>query len=212
MGFTIGQLARKVLGGKFWRVARFYRSIFVNLERVADVVCEELDDNASLLDVGGGDGELINLILDRRPNTHVTMLDLKTEIGGSIHTKYWRNITLLPNTQLATIEGQYDLVLLSDVVHHLPLRLRELFFRQALMVLRNNARKLVIKDVEPIGMVSYLSYLSDFYISGDKDVSLISCSELIDSIRAIDHRIVVHETRLILEDHPNYCLVFRIDS
>ena len=62
---TIGKLARKLLGNKIFSIiARYYRAIFVDLEKVCRSF-PEIEDNAHILDVGGGDGELINILLSK---------------------------------------------------------------------------------------------------------------------------------------------------
>ena len=97
-----GQIARKLLGPAFKPVGEVYRRLFVNLERIVDVLERELPREATVLDIGGGDGALIDRLLFRRPDVKVTMCDIAPAIGAR-RESFMGPITLQrgPNRNLA---------------------------------------------------------------------------------------------------------------
>ncbi len=68
---------------------------------------------------------------------------------------------------------------------------------------------LVVKDVEPGHLRARLGYWSDRYITGDRNVSLVSRQFLVGLVRACDPAMSVSETPLHATDAPNYALAFR---
>ena len=60
----IGPFVRHLVGPRLERgLSDLYRRVFVDLDVVADVLARECPENARILDIGGGDGELINKLL-----------------------------------------------------------------------------------------------------------------------------------------------------
>lgn len=77
----ISKLFRKGLGKKFFKLAIIYRSFFVNLGLVASAVSEFIPSSALVIDIGGGDGMLLNWLLQSRKDICVNMLDIANNIG-----------------------------------------------------------------------------------------------------------------------------------
>ena len=71
-----------------------------------------------------------------------------------------------------------DMVLLSDVFHHVPIEHREQLVRDVLESFRGKPPILVVKDIVPAGLRSWLAFWADRNISGDRGVSAISPAEL----------------------------------
>jgi 16S rRNA G527 N7-methylase RsmG len=89
---TPGNLARRLLGPAFRPVGEAYRRIFVDMDKVADWMADRLPRSARVLDVGGGDGYVANLLLARRADIRVTLIDPSQEIGSFIdaaHLDRW---------------------------------------------------------------------------------------------------------------------------
>ncbi|MDB5027916.1 MAG: hypothetical protein JWO66_1605 [Candidatus Eremiobacteraeota bacterium] len=209
---TVGKLARKVLGPAFFtRVAHYYRAFFVNLAKVVDTFAREIPQGAHVVDVGGGDGAPLNYLLQARPDITISMLDLAPSIGGAIEPRFETRTRRLPGVSiadyLASGGARADAVIVSDVVHHVPVEAREEFFRDLGRLAATPGTVVMIKDVEPSGARAWLSYLADRYISGDRRVSLISRGTLRGLLsRHIDNA-SIREGALYRQDAPNYVLV-----
>ncbi len=209
----LGSLARKLLGERFFpRAGRAYRSVFVDLRKVIATL-PALPDGCHILDIGGGDGDVINLLLARFASARVTMIDLATNIGGSLSTTVADRVRVLPGLSLAAYAQQDagprpGAVIISDVIHHIPPAARPAFFGDLRNFVGDAPVKLIVKDVEPGHPLAWLGYMSDRLISGDPNVSLVSREEVSRLVRATFPKAAVRETALHQVNPPNYSLVF----
>ena len=209
---SVGSLVRAIVGPKVFRVlGRTYRSIFVNLDLVIDLLAELTPRGAHVLDVGGGDGAPVNGLVSRRDDVTVTMIDVGNSVGGWIEDQFLNRVSRRPRTPLAhyldAASPLPDVVLLLDVIHHVAVAERPDFFRVLGRYL--DARpggRIIIKDVEPGQLRATIGFWSDLYVSGDKNVSLICRRELQDALAAEAGPIHCRETNLFLRDAPNYLL------
>jgi len=198
---TPGQLARRFLGPAFQPVGEFYRQIFVDMAKVAVWIEGYLPPDAHVLDVGGGDGYLVNLLLDRRSDIRVTMSDIAPTIGTFISKANSNRVELLAGTDASKVRGRFDALTVADVLHHVPRAEREKFFAMlGDTAHRTGSSKILVKDIRPGNIRARLSLWSDLYVTGDKAVSLVTEDEiLIPGFRC---------TVSAMPDYPNYCLLF----
>jgi O-methyltransferase domain len=207
----IGGVTRRILGPAFPIAGNAYRAIFVDVRAVARAI-PELPQGGLLLDVGGGDGEILNHLLDLQPTIRVVAVDLASDIGGGLRPDLQSRIDLRPATSVSQYveAGQpADMVLLSDVLHHVPDEQREELIRDVLRSFGKNPPLIIVKDIVPEGFRSWLSFWSDRYISGDSGANPISPVTLVNLIQKVRPNLEVHSTNLLDVDFPNYCLVFR---
>lgn len=216
---SVGKIVRNVLGTKrFANVARLYRSIFLDIKKLTTTFDGIIPINAKVLDIGGGDGEVINQILAIRKDLTVTMIDLSESIGNSLNNSVKERVKILPATSVKDIESRKDIefntIIVSDVIHHIPPSMRKDFFLDIRSVchLKNHPVLIIIKDVQPGTFISYLGYFSDRFISGDKNVSLISQAELQGQISCVFNTKKFISTNLFEIDRPNYAFYFTFES
>lgn len=199
---SIGARVRKLAGRWEVPLCKAYRRLFVDLDVMAEAIASKVPHNAHVLDVGGGDGAMIDAVLRRRPDLRATMLDLRPAIGQFLSDQVRDRVELLPGVALTDYHGKMaDVVLTSDVLHHIPVNGRQVFLNQANALVRPGG-KLIIKDVEPGSPRAWLGWMADRYISGDKDVSLISSSDLIMMASGTPD--------IALLSPPNYVIAFKI--
>lgn len=206
-------MARRLLGPRFFPAAgRLYRRIFVDLDEVVRCL-PALPQRALVLDVGGGDGELIARLLARRADLRVVMIDRNPQLGGSLGEAVRSRVELRAGTSLSSYreEGGLapDAVLISDVVHHVPPSERAAFLADVHDLSEGGPAMVVIKDIQPGSFTAWLSRFADRYVSGDRQVELIPQ----DDLEALATRALVgfsvERTALLERDPPNYCSVFR---
>jgi hypothetical protein len=209
-----GPTIRRMLGaGLARRVGRWYRAIYVDLAKVAAAVSSAIPRDAHLLDIGGGDGEPLNHLLALRPDLHITTLDPAPVVGEWVEARFDGQVARLPGTNLAEYlsEGRADpdAILISDVLHHIPVTARAHFLDSVRVILERAPRlRIIVKDVEPGHWRALLGYWSDRYITGDADVSPISREHVVRLFQEALGPLHREDTNLFDTDRPNYALTF----
>jgi len=79
---------------------------------LADRICELVPPDASLLDVGCGDGQLAALVQKRRPDVNIRGLDVLVRDDTAIEVDPFDGINIPYE------DDQFDVVMLVDVLHH----------------------------------------------------------------------------------------------
>lgn len=197
------------------RAAQLYRIVFVRLGLVAEQLKEAVPAGANVLDIGGGDGELLNFLLAYRPDIRVTMVDIAPSVGRFVEGRFKERVRLLPATSiedhLRESGDRYDTAIVSDVMHHIPKLHRKAFVEEVFRALKPGA-PLLVKDIEPGHPIAWLSFYADRYVSGDKGVSLVSMKEMTDLVNAALPSYEGRELGLLDRNAPNYILMFAARS
>lgn len=211
---ALGVAIRRFLGPHLARRAgRFYRAIYVDLEKLAIALAAVLPPDAYLLDVGGGDGQPLNHLLALRADIRITTLDPAPIVGEWIESSFEARVKRLPGTSL----GEYlsrefadpDAILIADVMHHISPTARHGFLASVGVLLDRVPKLLIIvKDVQPGYWRASLGYWSDRYVTGDRDVTPISMENLThlfeEALGPLHHK----DTGLFKADSPNYAIIF----
>lgn len=209
-----GTLARRLLGDRAFRVAGgLYRAMFVDLDGAVAAISAEIPAASHVLDVGGGDGEPLDRLLAMRPDIRVTTIDVAPAVGGWISPMHAARVTRVPGTTLAGYLASGapapDVLLLADVVHHIPPPVRVAFFEAVAGLMARQPRlRVIVKDVEPGHWRATLGYLSDRYVTGDRGVQPVSRAALVDLVARPCGPLSWRATPLFESDPPNYALVF----
>lgn len=209
-----GPAIRRLLGPRLGRRAGMrYRSIFVDLEKVAAAIAALLPRGVHLLDIGGGDGQPLNHLLALRPDLRVTTLDPAPVVGQWIEARFANQVIRLPATDLADYLAagwaNPDAILIADVLHHIPEASRSGFLGPIRVLLERVPNlRIIVKDVEPGSWRATLGYWSDRYITGDRHVSLISRDRLARLFVEALGRLRRQDTELFTTDRPNYAIAF----
>jgi 2-polyprenyl-3-methyl-5-hydroxy-6-metoxy-1,4-benzoquinol methylase len=211
----LGHLVRKLLGPRYFKpLGRAWRSLFVSLAEVVESV-PALSPHARVLEVGGGDGQLMNALCARFPQLKATIIDIQAEVGTALDPSVRQRVEVLGGTSVrayAALERPApDLVLLCDVLHHVPPAQRAAFLEDLALVVRADTL-LFVKDVRPGSPRAYLGYLSDYYITGDRAVSPLAEADVEAMIASQFPWLEPRRTGLHVRDAPNYSIVFSARS
>lgn len=200
-----GKLVRKICGEKlFFILAYYYREYFMDTKGLIHAL-PIIKKDALILDVGGGDGALLNILFKQFPEVSITMIDTADEIGGGLESKYKKNIKIYPKRLLQEYNGPLpDYILIIDVIHHIPVNDREDFFKHLAIYIKKGVH-VIIKDIEPGSFKAKLAFWTDYYISGDKKTAQISKMNIIDQIEIHSGKLIVEDTSVFVKDKPNFC-------
>lgn len=207
----LGSFVRKIAGPLEVPLCDAYRAVFVNMKRCVRQMEPGVPHGAVVVEVGGGDGVVADELLKLRPDMRVVMLDIRPSIGRFITTNVRDRVELHPSTSVADFlarggGGMADVLVLSDVVHHVPPDQRRLFMRDCVQLLRSGGR-IVIKDIEPKGFVAWLAQFTDKWITGDRHVSQLGAQGMRQLVATVA---TFSAAEQILSDReaPNYALAF----
>jgi hypothetical protein len=209
-----GAAVRRLLGPRLARLAGgWYRAIFVDLTKVAAAIAGVIPRSAHLLDIGGGDGQPLNHLLALRPDLRVTTLDPGPLVGQWIEARFDAQVTRLPGTgiaeYLAAGRADPDAILIADVLHHIPETSRASFLASIGVLLKRVPQlRIIIKDVEPGSWRALLGFWADRYVTGDRNVSLISRDRLVRLFDEALGPLRREDTDLFETDRPNYAIAF----
>lgn len=174
-----GPVIRRLFGPYEHGVAEAYRRIFVDLDDLARITRAWVPDARRILEVGCGEGAMTERIVTAYPSAHVTGIDISSDVGrlyrGPKHSATFREETI---ETLATREpGAYDLVILADVMHHVPHPARKSLLASIHQALATSG-SLVFKDWTVSNhVIHWLCDSSDRYLTGD-NVSYFTAESL----------------------------------
>lgn len=175
----IGALVRRAFGPHERRISELYRSMFVDLDALIASIRANVDAPAELLEIGCGDGLVTERLAVGFPNTALTGIDICAEPGRLYRGDRSRARFLRSSPQdLSVTDGErYQLVIISDVLHHVPRPDRALFLSSAARLMATGGT-LMLKDwARELTPAYMLGYLSDRLITGER-VSFLSESQL----------------------------------
>ena len=133
----IGPRVRRLLGRLERPAAELYRSVFVDLDSFVASIRSEVDTPPRILEIGCGEGCIIERLAHTFRDASITGIDISAQPGRLCTVKEPR-IRFLETTaaQMAAAEpASYPLVIIGDVLHHVPRTEREGLLKHAAMLL-----------------------------------------------------------------------------
>jgi 2-polyprenyl-3-methyl-5-hydroxy-6-metoxy-1,4-benzoquinol methylase len=164
-----GPMVRRLFVPYERSVAEAYRSIFINLDAFARMMSRWVPQAHNVLEVGCGEGAMTERITSTYPTATVTAIDITPKVG-----RLFRGETSRVNFLQETVEAvaarepaSFDLVVLSDVIHHVPLDLRGSIMSAIHRAMTPNG-SLIFKDwVISSHPIHWLCLMSDRHLTGD---------------------------------------------
>lgn len=122
----IGPTVRRMFGPYEHHVSDAYRSVFIDLDHCLDRIQQWAPDARRILEVGCGEGAMTERLCRRYPRAQILAIDVTDRVGRLFRGDAARvEFRKAPVEAVAAAEPQaFDLVLLSDVLHHVPVPLR----------------------------------------------------------------------------------------
>lgn len=165
----LGPLIRRLAGPYEHEVAEIYRRIFVDLDELAGLINAWVPQARRILEVGCGEGAMTERIARTYPTAAVIAIDIIPGIG-----RLFRGGTSAVSFRRETVEAvaerepaSFDLVILADVIHHVPADARRSLMRAISQAMAPGG-SLIFKDwIVSNRPIHWLCAMSDRYLTGD---------------------------------------------
>lgn len=174
----IGPAVRRAFGPFEHQITEIYRSIYVNLDDYVAAVQDWVPDASAILEVGCGEGAVTERLAAAYPNARIRAIDI-TPRAGRLYRGAAGRVTFEQKTVqevAAESPGAFDLVMIADVIHHVPTALRTEIINAARDALAPGG-SLIFKEWERTRTpIHWMCVASDRWLTGDK-VSFMSRDE-----------------------------------
>lgn len=159
--------------------AELYRSCFINLDVLSRQLAQ-IGTPGRILEVGCGDGALAQRLTTIFPEVEYLGIDI-AETAGRLYRGDPRRATFrtISSAQLRAEDPKpFDLVVIADVLHHIPKGIREEVLLDA-AALTAPSGHLAVKEWEfDRKLFGKLAYWADLYVTGDKNVDFMTGRQL----------------------------------
>lgn len=165
-----GPFIRRLFGPFEHRISDAYRSLYLDIDAFIGLTRGWKPAAARILEVGCGEGAVTQRLHAAYPGAQITAIDITPRLGRLYRGSTDRVRFLQCEVQeiAAKESGQFDLVVLSDVLHHVPLELRQGLLDAVRTALAPGG-VLVFKDWQRNGTpIHWLCYASDRWLTGDR--------------------------------------------
>ncbi len=165
----IGPRARALFGRYERPVSEAFRGFFFDLDHLVEILLDESRPRR-ILEIGCGEGCLTERLGQAFPEAQILGIDISPRVGRLARVDPTRvEFRTEPAGSVAKARPRaFDLVVLCDVLHHVPAAHRDQLIREALDCLSPGGL-LVLKDWERRpGIVHGIAYFCDRYITGDR--------------------------------------------
>ncbi len=175
---SLGARIRRAFGPHERRVAELYRAVFVDLDALAERIALWAEP-AEILEIGCGEGALAERLVARFPEAAYLGIDVIPHLGrlyaGPPGRAEFRQVTAEALAEARP--GGFDLVVLADVLHHVPPPLRRSVLAAGRDLLAPGGR-LVLKDwVRRPTPIHAATWVADVWIGGDRNTRYMTLAE-----------------------------------
>jgi len=181
---SIGSIVRSLFGPAEPAVARAYRGFFLDVEALASAVAREVSPRR-VLEVGAGEGQFTEALARVFPEAELLGIDLTPRVGR-LYRGRSDGVVFAPRPVeevAAESPAGFDLVIVCDVLHHVPPAARAAFLLACGRCVAPGGT-LVLKDWERRPTpVHAMAWFSDRYITQDR-IAYLTADELREALRA----------------------------
>ena len=167
---SVGSVVRGLFGRHESAISDFYRGLFFNADAFADTVKRWVPAAANILEVGCGEGAITQRLARRYADASILGIDITPRLGR-LYEGRTDSVRFLQTTvqELAAKQPNgFDMVVLADVLHHVPDSMRQDLL-DSIRTLMAPGASFVFKEWERNHTPIYwLCYLSDRWLTGDR--------------------------------------------
>lgn len=165
----IGPMVRRALGRYERPITELYRHVFIDLDTFAAALLRTGTRAAQILEIGCGEGAMTERLARIFPDAMIMAIDISPKPGrmfrGDTERVSFRQVTA---EQMAAREpSSFGLIVVCDVLHHVPIAARGSFIDAARRLLAPGGL-FVFKDWSPSPTpIHWLCHAADRYLTGD---------------------------------------------
>jgi 2-polyprenyl-6-hydroxyphenyl methylase/3-demethylubiquinone-9 3-methyltransferase len=206
---ALGPAVRALFGRYEHEVAALYRSMFVNFDNFADVIAQWASEPRRILEVGCGEGALTERLAGLFPSAEILAIDITPRAG-----RLYRGRS--DGARFETIEVQkladrgeapFDLIILADVMHHIPGPLRPEILKSIGALMAPDGQFLMKDWGRNRAAIHWICHAADRWITGDK-VHYLSADEGEEIVRQQLPALQTRARGTIRPWRNNYALLF----
>ena len=175
----LGPFIRRMFGPYERQISEAYRSIYLDIDAFVNLMRLWRPEADRILEVGCGEGAVTQRLRAAYPHAKITAIDITPRVGR-LYQGSFDNVRFVrcDVQEVAANEGgEYDLVVLSDVLHHVPLELRQGLLDAVRTALAPSGT-FVFKDWQRnYTPIHWLCYASDRWLTGDR-ISYMTRNEM----------------------------------
>lgn len=166
----LGSVVRRMFGPHERRVSELWRAGFIDLDAFFMQVRGWVPQASRILEIGCGEGAGTERLATSYPDTSILAIDIADNIGR-LYDGRREGVQFRQMTVQALAEehpGAFDLILLCDVLHHIPPSLRAEIL-SATRTLMSPGGSFVFKDWERSATpIHWACHASDRWLTGDR--------------------------------------------
>jgi len=167
---SVGSVVRGLFGRHESAISDLYRGLFFNADAFVDTVKRWVPAPHNILEVGCGEGAITQRLARNYPDASILGIDITPRLGR-LYEGRTEGVRFLQTTVQLLAAKQpngFDMIVLADVLHHVPDSLRQEIL-DSIRTLMAPGASFVFKEWERNRTpIFWLGYLSDRWITGDR--------------------------------------------
>ena len=191
-------MIRSLFGTRERWVADAYRSLYVDIDELALQIRRWVPAPGRILEVGCGEGAVTEKLAELYPEAEITAIDISPRLGrlyGGPRDRV-RFVQCTAQEMAARAPAHYNLAVLCDVLHHIPLPVRHEVLSAIRTTLMSDGFFVFKEWARNNTLIHCVCHASDRWLTGDR-VSYMTCGEIRDYLtRSFGDAAVVEEVHL----------------
>lgn len=170
---SIGLSIRKLFGKHERKISDLYRSLYIDINELCSKIQLQNPEARRILEIGCGEGVVTEKLSSLFPSSEIIGIDISDNIGRQFkpqsgNVKFYK---LTVEEYLANYKSDFDIVILSDVLHHIPDNYKSLFITNCRKMVKNGGKFFLKEYVFYKSFFTLTALFADRYLTGDRYVS-----------------------------------------
>ena len=124
---AVGPLIRGIFGPYERQISEAYRAIYIDIDALVEQILKWMPSATRILEVGCGEGAVTQRLRAAYTGADITAIDITPRIGRLYNGSPdgVRFVRCTAQDIAASEPGRFDLAVLGDVLHHVPVEMRQ---------------------------------------------------------------------------------------